>query len=145
MACVRKRRGKYVLDFYDQYGVRHWETIGTNKKEADDKLAERRLEIKGNNFISSKDRNIPFSALGEQWLAGREGKIRPSTIAQYDDHLQKHLLPFFGPVKIGQIDIPRVDAYVARKQKDMAELARRKADLTDRATKFDEGIKADGR
>ena len=46
MACVRKRRGKWVIDFYDQFGDRHWETVGTNKKEAEEKLAEKMLEIR---------------------------------------------------------------------------------------------------
>jgi hypothetical protein len=27
MACVRKRRGKYVVDWRDRTGVRHWKTF----------------------------------------------------------------------------------------------------------------------
>ena len=45
MACVRKRRvGKgyrWVLDYRDQQGRRHWETTKGNRKEAEGLLAER--------------------------------------------------------------------------------------------------------
>ena len=106
MACVRKRRGKWVIDFYDQFGDRHWETVGTNKKEAEERLSERILEIGKRDYTVPKDRKAPFSVVAEGWLASREGKIRPISIQQYKDHLDKHLLPFLGPVKIGQHQPP---------------------------------------
>jgi len=118
MACVRKRRGKWVIDFYDQFGDRHWETVGTNKKEAEERLAERILKIGKGDYTNPKDRKITFSVLAERWLTSREGKIRPITIQQYEDHLNKHLLSFFGPVKIRQIDSGLVEAYIASKRKE---------------------------
>jgi hypothetical protein len=142
MACVRKRRGKYVLDFYDQYGKRHWETVGTIRKAADERLAQRVLEIKGNGFVSLKSRNVNFAEIAAQWLQSREGKIRPSTINQYENHLQNHLLPFFGPVKVWQIDLPRIDAYIRKKQTDMAELARRKT-LIESVSDFERAVDAE--
>jgi hypothetical protein len=49
MACVRKRRlGKgfrWVLDYRDQQGWRHWETTKGNRKETERLLAERVREI----------------------------------------------------------------------------------------------------
>ena len=44
MACVRKRgsgRLRWVLDYRDQQGRRHWETTKGNRKEAERLLAER--------------------------------------------------------------------------------------------------------
>ena len=41
MACVRKRRGKYVVDWRDGAGIRHWKSFD-RKGEADahrDKVA----------------------------------------------------------------------------------------------------------
>ena len=145
MACVRKRRGKWVIDFYDQFGDRHWETVGTNKKEAEERLAQRLLDIGKGQFIIPKDRKITFAELASNWLNGREGKIRPSTKSQYEDHVDKHLVPFFGPMRIGQIDIPRVDAYLAKKQKDTADLAQRKVTLTENAHDLDQSVKSQGR
>jgi hypothetical protein len=42
MACVRKRRDRWVLDFYDQDYVRRWQTMpeGSTKKRAKEKLKE---------------------------------------------------------------------------------------------------------
>ncbi len=55
MACIRKRRGKWTIDYRDALGKRHWATIGTNKKEAEDRLAEIRLQMgtSNNRFLIS--------------------------------------------------------------------------------------------
>ena len=36
MACIAKRRNRYVIDFYDNHGKRRWKTLpkGTTKKKA---------------------------------------------------------------------------------------------------------------
>jgi len=50
MACIAKRRGRLVIDFYDQYGKRRCETLkeGTTKKEAKDRLrAVEEMVLKG--------------------------------------------------------------------------------------------------
>jgi integrase len=133
MACVRKRRGKWIIDFYDQSGERRWETVGTNKKEAEDRLAQRLIEIGKSRYITPKDRKITFKEFAEKWLEGRDGKIRPSTIGQYADHIHKHLLPFFDAIKISDIDVSLVETYATKKQKDMKEIARRKVELTQQA------------
>ncbi len=31
MACITKRRGRWVIDFYDQFGVRRWKTLKAAK------------------------------------------------------------------------------------------------------------------
>ena len=42
MACIRKRRDRWVIDFYDQHGKRRWETMpeGSTKKATRDRLRE---------------------------------------------------------------------------------------------------------
>ena len=50
MARVAQRRGKYVLDYYDQNGKRRWETTSGNKKEAELLLAQRLQEIDRGDF-----------------------------------------------------------------------------------------------
>lgn len=56
MATLSKRRGRWILDYYDQNGDRHWETQkeGTNKKEAKERLREIEDEIARGNFIPDK-------------------------------------------------------------------------------------------
>jgi len=145
MACIRKRRGKYVLDFYDQYGERHWETVGTSKKEAEERLAQRLIEIGKGRYVTPQDRKITFKEFAEKWLDTRGGKIRPSTIAQYADHVRKHLLPFFGAVKVSEIDVALVEAYSATKQKDITEIGQKKAELIQQANALVQDASADNR
>ncbi len=33
MACIRKRRGKWVIDYRDASGKRRWETAEGNRKD----------------------------------------------------------------------------------------------------------------
>ena len=42
MACIAKRRGRYVIDFNDNQGKRNRQTLkkGTTKKKAKEKLRE---------------------------------------------------------------------------------------------------------
>jgi hypothetical protein len=40
MACIRKRRGKYVVDYRDSAGVRRWVTCET-RDQADGVLADK--------------------------------------------------------------------------------------------------------
>lgn len=54
MACVVKRRGKWVVDFRDQHGKRRWETYKT-RKQADDALATRIGQVKGGAYRSAAD------------------------------------------------------------------------------------------
>ena len=39
MSCIKKRRGKWVVDWRDPQGRRHWETK-EDKKAAQDRLSE---------------------------------------------------------------------------------------------------------
>jgi hypothetical protein len=70
MACVKKRRGKWVVDYRDSGGHRHWETKN-DKKAAQDRLAE---ILKGQDLNQAIDTrtfeesmSIPCSALRPLW------------------------------------------------------------------------------
>ena len=49
MACIAKRRGRYIIDFYDTYGKRRWVTMpkGTTKKKAKEKYREVEDQLSG--------------------------------------------------------------------------------------------------
>ena len=66
MACVVKRRGKYVLD-YDQNGKRRWETTNANKKEAALLIAQRVQEVA---------RGAVRPRMGRRRPAGRHDPVR---------------------------------------------------------------------
>jgi len=144
--AVVKRRGKWILDYYDQHGIRRWETTQGNKKEAKELEAQRFLEIGRGSYLSPKEKKVPFSNFANEWLNGREAKIRPATIGQYRDHVGKHLSPFFGSVLVGRIDMPLVEAYISRKDKQRkeAEVIRVKAATEDRKLTPEERAGIDG-
>jgi hypothetical protein len=69
MAKVAKRRGRYVIDFYDNLGRRRWTTLkkGTSKKKANEKLRE--IEDKLGRGTWMPETKIPiFSRVYEDWL-----------------------------------------------------------------------------
>jgi len=56
-----------------------------------------------------------FHVFASEWLAGREGVIRPRTIADYEWCLSHHLLPFLAKYRLDEIDVATVDRYKALK------------------------------
>jgi hypothetical protein len=84
MACISKRRGRLVIDFYDQTGKRRWETLekGISKKNARKRLGEIERMIEKRTFIPS--RKAPgFSEVADSWLAMKKLNLRHSTYDQY--------------------------------------------------------------
>ena len=69
MATISKRRGRWILDYYDQQGKRHWETMPKNetKKLAREKLREIEDQVERGTFIANK--KIPaFEKVINDWL-----------------------------------------------------------------------------
>ena len=86
MACIRKRRGKWVIDYYDQFGKRHWETC-KNKKEAEQRLAKRLLEV-ANESYRPENRAKRFDEIAKEWFETIVVPNRhPNTIRQYKTHI----------------------------------------------------------
>jgi len=118
MPCVRKRRGKWVIDFYDQFGKRHWETIGTNKKEAEEELAQRLLAV-GKSSYCPKSKVKKFEEVAEEWYQTQVlPNKRPKTAHYYRNMLDNHLLPFFTGIKLSRIDVALIERYMASRLKE---------------------------
>lgn len=63
MACVRKRRGKWIIDYRDAMGKRRWETIEGNRKDADDRLSK--IIASGKRVVDTKR---TFQEYAQEWL-----------------------------------------------------------------------------
>ncbi len=110
MACVRKRRGKWVIDYRDQLGRRHVETVPGNRKDADELLAERVKEI-GLELIP-QDRKKIFDELVEAYRKAHvEVNVRHSTRKDYETLIDLHLLPHFRGIKVRAIAPQTVEAW----------------------------------
>jgi hypothetical protein len=64
MACIRKRRGKYIVDYRDGAGVRRWITCET-RRQAEDVLTER-LRVSRQPIRPAVDTNITVAEYAER-------------------------------------------------------------------------------
>jgi integrase len=113
MACITKRRDRWIIDFYDQHGKRRWKTLpeGTTKKAAKDILKE--LEDKVNKGIYIPNKRMPaFSEVADMWLKAKKPNIRESTHEQYSGHVENHLKPSFDGILINRIGYDQVEQFI---------------------------------
>ena len=116
MAKVAKRRGRYILDYYDNQGKRQRKTLkkGTTLKKAKEKLREIEDQLSKGLYIP--DSKIPiFSKVAEDWLKHKKPKLRASTWSVYEGHTQNHF-PEFDDKKINRITIAMIEKWITDRQ-----------------------------
>jgi integrase len=113
MACVRKRRGKWTIDYYDQFGHRHWETVGTNKKEAEDKLAEKMIEIRKGSYNPASTK-VAVKEYARTWLETytQLNNLKASTVRSYGQCLDKYIQPALGDLSLRAVRRDTVKVFV---------------------------------
>ncbi len=114
MACVRKWRGKWVVDWRDPSGKRFIETV-----EGDRDAAKRRLGeiLKSGEQAASK--KITFKDYAERWLENyAKAVIKQSTYLEYERALKVHLYPLFGSKPLVRVTRKTVREMIAAKQKE---------------------------
>ncbi len=116
MACVKRRRGRWVVDFRDQDGNRRWESHKT-RDEANRALEKLGSAVRQRTYRAPAE--LPtLEAVARDWFATKAGH-RVSTQAGYQVHLDTHILPAFasmttpalGKRRIDQIGVADVDAF----------------------------------
>jgi integrase len=114
MACITKKRGRLVIDLYDQHGKRRLKTLpeGISKKNARKILQETEEQVERGNYLP-KSRIPVFSKVAEDWLKYKRPNIRHSTYEQYRGHVRNHLIDYFGNTKINQINFDAVEKYIS--------------------------------
>lgn len=114
MACVRFRRGRWVIDFYDQDGIRRWHTMpkGSTKKDANIKKGTLEKKVQQGAYVAPK--SMPLSSeVADDWLGVKKPNIRHSTYEQYKGHVDNHLKPFFEKYKIIQFSFDAIERFKA--------------------------------
>jgi integrase len=112
MGCVRKRRKRWVVDYYDREGKRHWHTLPktATKDEANEKLGEIEKKIRQGVYTPTKE--LPyFPEVGDSYLTSKQTNVRHSTLQQYKGHFENHLKPYFEKVKINQINFDAIEKF----------------------------------
>ncbi|MDH3955596.1 MAG: site-specific integrase [Desulfobacteraceae bacterium] len=123
MACIAKRRERYVIDFYDTYGKRRWITMpkGTTKKKAMEKLRE--IEDQLRRGIYLPDKKIPnFKQVAKDWIEHKKPNLRHSTWSVYEGHTRNHF-DDFNPIKINRITTAKVEKWISTRHNEGMNLA----------------------
>jgi integrase len=116
MACIAKRRGRYVIDFYDHRGKRRWKTLpkGTIKKKAREAMRDIEDLVLRGIYIS--DKKIPlFSKVAEDWLEQKKMNVRSSTWSTYKGHVDNHF-DDVNDIKVNRITTPKVEKFIIKKR-----------------------------
>lgn len=116
MACVAKRRGSWVIDFYDQHGKRHWLTLpkGTTKRRAKEEL--RTIEDMVSKRTYLPGRKIPlFSEVAKNWLEYKKPNIRETTWEVYEGHVRNHFNEF-SSLKVNRITTTSIEKFINSRQ-----------------------------
>ena len=113
MACIRKRRGKYVVDYRDGAGIRRWVTCET-RRQAEDVLSER---VRESRQVTRPvvDAGITLEAYATRWLGLISGSVKRRTAETYAGILTRHILPALGRLKVRELHRGRVKALLAEK------------------------------
>jgi len=111
MACIKKKRGKWTIDYRDVTGRRRWETVQGTRKDAEDRLAK--IIGSGYKVVDSKR---TFEDYAKEWMEiYAKAHVKASTQWEYDSVLRNHLLPAFGSVPFSKINREMAKKLVAEK------------------------------
>jgi integrase len=118
MASIRKRtweaggeiKSAWVADYFDQQGKRHLKTFST-KKAAEAWLVNARHEVARGTHSSESD-SITVAEAGALWVQkGVLEKLERSTLRVYGNHVDLHILPLIGTVKLARLSTPVVEQF----------------------------------
>jgi integrase len=112
MACISKRRDRWVLDFYDQHGERQRLSLpeGTTKGQAKDALREIEDAVNKGIYLPSKKTPL-FSEVAQDWLEYKRSRLRETTWEVYEGHVRNHFREF-DSLKINRITIATVEKFI---------------------------------
>src|SRR5215510_12133604 len=113
MACVRKWRNNWVIDYRDAEGTRRIITVGS-KDEGNQKLADISQALKQGTYDPGKAKQ-KIKDYAVEWLESRRPEVKPSTSANYEYALRVHILPALGNFEIGKLTRPAVRRFLGRK------------------------------
>lgn len=112
MACISKRRDRWVLDFYDQHGERQRLSLpeGTTKGQAKEALREIEDAVNKGIYLPSKKTPL-FSEVAQDWLEYKRSRLRETTWEVYEGHVRNHFQEL-DSLKINRITIATVEKFI---------------------------------
>lgn len=98
----------WIVDYADQQGERHIKTFD-RKKDADDYRATVKVDVRAGVHTSTKQ---TVADAGKKWIADAEDRLEPATVESYRQHLEQHIIPYIGTMKLAQLTVPAVRAFM---------------------------------
>ena len=97
----------------DQHGSRHIKTF-TRKRDADAHHAVVAIDIRA-GVHTADSRSGTVAEAGQRWLESSEAAgLERATLAAYRQHLELHIVPLIGGVKLSQLTVPLVRGFEDR-------------------------------
>src|SRR5260370_41111203 len=115
MACIRRRRGRYVVDYRDARGIRRWVSCRT-REEATAVLGDKIREARQHTapFV---DPAITVRAYAERWFRLIAATVKQRTCESYATVYRLHLDPTLGPLRVRNLTRGRIRELLVDKLK----------------------------
>ena len=116
MACIAKRRNRWIIDFYDNKGKRRWKTLpkGTTKTKTKQVLRELEEQIARGSWLP--DKKVPIiDRVFMDWLEYKKPNIRLSTWRKYEGYYRNHF-DEIKQLKVNRITVATVEKYITKRQ-----------------------------
>jgi integrase len=123
---VRKRTWKspsgepkeaWVVDYVDQHGDRHIKTF-PKKRDADAHHAVVGVAVRA-GVHTADSRSVTVAKAAELWLESCEAAaLERATITAYRQHVDLHIVPVLGALRLSQLSVPTVRGFEDRLRRD---------------------------
>ena len=113
MACIRKRRGKWVVDYRDGADIRRWVTCNT-RRDAEHVLADR-MRATGEQPRPAVDPNISVAAYAEHWLSVVASSLKHRSLISYQGSVERHIVPILGGIRLRRLHRMQIKDFLALK------------------------------
>jgi integrase len=102
-----EEREAWVIEYRDGNGRRHLETF-PRKKDADARHAEVKVDVRAGVHVATSQ-SVTVREAAESWItAGQAARLERSTIKQYREHVDQHIVPLLGRVKLSALSVPAI-------------------------------------
>ena len=115
----------WVVNYTDADGKRRLKSF-ERKRDADAYHAKVAVDV-GAGIHTAESRSITIAAAGERWIKEAEGaRLERSTLEQYQRHLNLHIAPLIGTVRLAQLTVPAARDFENRLRIDRSPVMVRK-------------------
>lgn len=106
--------GKFIAEYADNGKAQYHYVYGKTYEEAESKVLIGR-EI-ATRYLSG--RYITVSNVYREWLNAVVNRVKESTLANYQNKFEKHILPEFGDIPCADLTAGRINAFINKKLAD---------------------------